>query len=96
MRDFGPLTVPLVSALSLLALSSLVLAGEAVRRSEVARRTARVNTIVSTLLGVLSMVALVGGGFVDPVAPIVLVPGGLILGFALVRSQRRPTGTATG
>ena len=41
VRDFGPLTVPLVSALSLLALASLVFAGEAVRGANVARRSAR-------------------------------------------------------
>ena len=50
VRDFGPLTVPLVSALSLLALGSLVLASEAVRGADMARRSARVATVVSILL----------------------------------------------
>lgn len=90
VRDFGPLTVPLVSALSLLALGSLVLAAEAVRDADVARRSSRVTTVVSILLGVLSLVALVGAGFENPVAPIVIVPGALILGIALLRSTRRP------
>ena len=48
VRDFGPLTVPLVSALSLLALCSLVLASEAVRGADVARGSARVATVVSS------------------------------------------------
>lgn len=90
VRDFGPLTVPLVSALSLLALGSLVFASEAVRGADVARRSARVATVVSILLGAISLVALFATGFEDPVAPIVIVPGALILGIALLRSQRRP------
>jgi hypothetical protein len=89
VRDFGPLTVPLVSALSLLALGSLVFASEAVRGANVARRSARVATVVSILLGALSPVALFATGFEDPVAPIVIVPGALILGIALLRSNRR-------
>ncbi len=88
VRDFGPLTVPLVSALSLLALGSLVFASEAVRGADVARRPARVATVVCILLGALSLVALVAAGCEDPVVPIVIVPGALILGIALLRSQR--------
>jgi hypothetical protein len=95
VRDFGPLTVPLVSALSLLALGSLVFAGEAVRGAGVARRSARVATVVSILLAALSLVALFATGFEDPVVPIVIVPGALILGIALVRANRRPP-AATG
>ena len=90
VRDFGPLTVPLVSALSLLALGSLVFASEAVRGADVARRSARVATIVSILLGAASLAALFTTEFADPVAPIVIVPGALILGIALVRSHARP------
>ena len=90
VRDFGPLTVPLVTALSLLALGSLVLASEAVRGGDLARRSARVATVVSVLLGALSLVGLVVAGFEDPVAPIVIVPGALILGTALVRSEHGP------
>jgi len=85
--DFGPLTVPLVSALSLLALLSLVLASEAVRGADVARRSARVATVVTILLGALSLVAVFATGFEDPVAPLVIVPGALILGIALLRSK---------
>jgi len=88
VRDFGPLTVPLVSALSLLALLSLVFAGEAVRGADVARRSARVATVVSILLGALSLVVLLAAGYEDPVAPVVFVPGALILGIALLRSPR--------
>ncbi|MER7609934.1 hypothetical protein [Nocardioides sp. NPDC127503] len=88
VRDFDVLTVPLVSALSLLALGSMVFAAEALRGSGVVRRAALATTIVSILLGVVSVVALVGAGFEDPVAPIVIVPGGLILGIALLRAQR--------
>ncbi len=88
VRDFGPLTVPLVSALSLLALGSLVLAGEAVRGAGVVRRSARVATIVSITLAALSLVAMVAAGFEDPVVPLVILPGALILGVALLRSQR--------
>jgi len=90
VRDFGQLTVPLVSALSLLALGSLVFACEAVRGADVTRRSARVATVISILLGALSLVALFATGFEDPVAPIVIVPGALILGIALLRSHRRP------
>ena len=90
VRDFGPLTVPLVSTLPLLALGSLVFTGEAVRAADVARRAARVSTVVSVLLGLLGLVALVASGFADPVAPIVIVPGALVLGVALLRSARRP------
>ncbi len=90
VRDFGPLTVPLVSALSLLALGSLVLASEAVRGADVTRRSARVATVLSLLLGALSLAAVFATGFEDPVAPIVIVPGALILGIALLRSDRRP------
>ncbi len=94
VRDFGPLTVPLVSALSLLALGSVVFASEAVRGADVARRSARVATGVSILLGAVSLAACFATGFADPVAPIVIVPGALILGIALIRSHRRPP-TAT-
>ncbi len=90
VRDFGPLTIPLVSALSLLALLALVLAGEAVRGAGLARRPARVATVVSVLLGALSLVALVAGGYEDPVAPIVVIPGALVLGIPLIRSHGRP------
>lgn len=89
VRDFDVLTVPLVSALSLLALGSLVFAAEALRGHGVVRRAARATTVVSILLGVVSVVGLVGTGFEDPVAPIVIVPGGLILGIALLRSRGR-------
>lgn len=89
VRDFDVLTVPLVSALSLLALGSMVFAAEALRRCGVVRRAARASTVVSILLGVVSLVALVATGFEDPVAPIVIVPGGLILGIALLRSRGR-------
>ena len=89
-EDLPPLTGPMVSALSLLALGSLVFAGEAVRAADVARRPARVATVVSFLLGALSLVALLAAGFDDPVPPIVIVPGALILGIGLLRSQRRP------
>ena len=90
VRDFGPLTVPVVSALSLLAIGSLVLTGETVRRVDVARRAARVATVVTVLLAALSLAALFATGFEVPVAPVVIVPGALILGIALLRSQRRP------
>lgn len=90
VRDFGQLTVPLVSALSLLALGSLVLACEAVRGADVTRRSARVATVISILLGALSLAALFATGFENPVAPIVIVPGALVLGIALRRSHRRP------
>jgi ABC-type Na+ efflux pump permease subunit len=89
VRDFGPLTVPLVSALSLLALGSLVFASEAVRGADMARRSARVATVVSILLGALSLLALFAAEFEDPVAPIVIVPGALILGIALLRYERQ-------
>ena len=88
VRDFDVLTVPLVSALSLLALGSLVFAAEAARGHGVVRRAARATTVVSILLGVVSLVALIATGFEEPVAPIVIVPGGLILGIALLRAQR--------
>ena len=88
VRHFGPLTVPLVSALSLLALLTLVLAGEAVRAAGVVRRSARVATVVSSALAGLSLAGLVAAGFEDPVVPLVIVPGALILGVALLRSQR--------
>ena len=90
VREFGPLTVPLVSALSVLALGSLVFASEAVRGAGVSRRSARVATVISILLGALSLAALFATGIEDPVAPIVIVPGALILGIALLRSDRRP------
>ncbi len=93
VRDFGPLTAPLVSALSLLALGSLVFASEAVRAAGITRRPARVATVISILLGALSLAALFATGFADPVAPIVIVPGALILGIALLRSDRRPPAT---
>jgi hypothetical protein len=94
VRDFGPLTVPLVSAFSLLALGSLVFTSESVRGADVARRSALVATVVSILFGVLSLLALFAAGFEDPVAPIVIVPGALILGIALLRSKRRPQAAA--
>ncbi len=89
VRDLDQLTVPLVSALSLLALGSLVVGSEAVRRADVARRSARVAAAVSLVLGGLGLLALVITGFQDPVAPIVIVPGALILGIALLRSEPR-------
>ncbi|MGA9747078.1 MAG: hypothetical protein WBQ50_06450, partial [Nocardioides sp.] len=58
--------------------------------ADVARRSAMVATVVSILLGAASLAALFATGFEDPVAPIVIVPGALILGIALRRSQRRP------
>jgi hypothetical protein len=46
--------------------------------------------VVAVTLGVVSLVALFATGFEIPVAPIVIVPGALILGIALLRSNRPP------
>lgn len=94
VRDFGPLTVPVVTTFSLVALVAVVLLGECVRQSGRARRAARVASVVGILLGGLSVVGLVTSGAADPVPPIVVVPGALVLGIALWRTKDAET-TAT-
>ncbi|KAA1416810.1 hypothetical protein F0U44_16615 [Nocardioides humilatus] len=87
VRDFGPLTVPVVTTFSMLALVAVVLLGESVRRHDRARRAARVATVVGVLLGALSLIGLVTSGAADPVPPILVVPGALIVGIALWRTK---------
>jgi hypothetical protein len=88
VRDFGGLTVPMVTTFSLLALASVALAGQATRRMSVAPRSGRVATIICFIVLVLSVVGLVRSGFADPIPPIVIVPSAMVLGIALVRAGR--------
>lgn len=78
----------MVTTLSLLATVAVALAAEAVRAGGVARRAARVATVVSVLVAVLSVAGLVSSGYADPVPPIVILPGALVLGIAVVAARR--------
>lgn len=89
VRDFGPLTVPMVTTTSLFALVALALAAECLRTAGVTPRGSRVSAVIAVVVGVLSLVGLVASGFADPVPPIVVVPSALILGIALRRLARR-------
>ena len=85
VRALDVLTVPMVSASAVLAMAALICAGEATRRAGVLRRSAVAATVLSSVLLVLGTAEMVGSGFEDPVAPIGLIPVGLILGIPLVR-----------
>ncbi len=88
-RDLDVLTVPLVSAGSVLSIAAFVLAARALRRHgwrRVACAVAVVLVVADLLLGT---VLLVTSGFDEPVAPIALLPAELIVGIALLVGGRR-------
>lgn len=88
VRYFAPLTTPMVTTVSLLALAAIVLAGEAARSGGIVGRSARAASIIGLLIGLLTAAGLISSGFADPVPPIIVVPSALILGIALVRAAR--------
>jgi hypothetical protein len=88
VRDLDVLAVPLLTVMSVLVALSVVAAAEAVRAAGVLRTAARVSSILGVVLAGLFAVALVTSGFEEPVPPIVAVIPALVLGVALVRSQR--------
>ena len=96
VRNLDVLTMPMVTATGLLALSAVGSAAESARRAGAVRRAGRVSSILCALLGVLGVIGLFTTDQPDPVPPIFIVPAGLILGIALIRHREalaRTSGT---
>ena len=87
-RDLDVLTVPLVSAGSVLALLAFIVAALALSR-QWRRVASMVAAGVAAGLLVLSVVASVASDWNEPVPPIGLLPAELILGIALLVGTRK-------
>jgi len=93
-RDLDVLTVPMVSAGSVLALLAFVAAAWSLHRHGWRPVASAVAAAIAAGLLVLSVVASVGSGWDEPVPPVGLLPAELVLGIALVvgtRSRRVST-----
>ena len=88
-RDLDVLTVPLVSAGSVLALLAFIVSAWSLRRHGWRRIASTVAAVVAAALLALSVVASVASGWDEPVPPIGLLPAELILGIALLVGTRR-------
>jgi len=88
-RDLDVLTVPLVSAGSVLAIAAFVLAALGLRRHGWRRVATAVAVFIVVADLVISAVLLVTSGFEEPIAPIALLPAELIVGIALLVGGRR-------
>ena len=87
-RDLDVLTVPLVSAGSVLALLAFTVAAWSLRRHGWRRTASTIAAVVAAALLVLSVVASVASGWDEPVPPIGLLPAELIVGIALLVGRR--------
>jgi len=88
-RDLDVLTVPLVSAGSVVSIGAFVLAALGLRRvgwRPVANAIAAGVAVVLTALGVITLVT---SGYDEPVPPIALLPAELVVGTALLIGSRR-------
>lgn len=88
-RDLDVLTVPLVSAGSLLAVAAFVLSALGLRRAGWRPVATAVAAGIAVALTALSAVTLVTSGFDEPVPPIALLPAELVVGIALLVGGRR-------
>ncbi|HET9422557.1 MAG TPA: hypothetical protein VFO49_15560 [Nocardioides sp.] len=88
-RNLDVLTVPLVSAGSVLALVAFVVSAWSLRRHGWRRVASGVAALVAGVLLVLSVVTSVTSGWDEPVPPVGLLPAELILGIALMVGTRR-------
>jgi hypothetical protein len=88
-RDLDVLTVPLVSAGSVLALIAFMVSAWSLRRHGWRRVASAVAAVVAAALLAASLVASVASGWDEPVPPIGLLPAELILGIALTIGTRR-------
>jgi hypothetical protein len=88
-RDLDALTVPLVSAGSVLAIAAFVLAALGLRRHGWRPVACAVAVLIVVADLVISAVLLVTSGFDEPIAPIALLPAELIVGIALLIRGRR-------
>ena len=93
-RDLDVLTVPLVSAGSVLAISAFVLSALALRRHGWRPVAIAIAVFIVVADLVISAVLLVTSGFDEPIAPIALLPAELIVGISLLSAvgdeHRRP------
>jgi hypothetical protein len=83
-RDLDVLTVPFVSAGSVLSLLAFIGSAWRLHRHGWRRVASAVAAGVAGVLLVISVVASVGSGWDEPVPPVGLLPAELILGIALV------------
>ncbi|MDZ5620879.1 hypothetical protein [Nocardioides bizhenqiangii] len=88
-RDLDVLTVPLVSAGSVLAVAAFVLSALGLRRAGWRPWATAIAAGVALVLAAVSVVTLVTSGFDEPVPPIALLPAELIVGIALLVGSRR-------
>lgn len=88
-RDLDILTVPLVSAGSVLGIAAFVASVLALRRHGWRRVACTVAVVLVVADLVISTVLLVTSGFDEPIAPIALLPAELIVGIALLIGSRR-------
>ena len=87
-RDLDVLTVPLVSAGSVLALAAFVVSAWGLRRHGWRRVASTVAAVLAAALLVVSVVAAAASGWDEPVAPVALLPVELALGIALLVRPR--------
>lgn len=88
-RDLDVLTVPLVSAGSVLGIAAFVVSVLALRRHGWRRIASTVAVVLVVADLVISVVLLVTSGFDEPIAPIALLPAELIVGISLLVGSRR-------
>jgi hypothetical protein len=88
-RDLDVLTVPLVSAGSVLGISAFVVSVLALRRHGWRPVACAIAALIVVADLVLSSVLLVTSDFGEPIAPIALLPAELIVGIALLIGSRR-------
>lgn len=88
-RDLDVLTVPFVSAGSVVSTAAFLLAALALRRHGHRPVASLVAAAAASLLLLVMAVTLVTSGFDEPIAPIGLFPAELVLGIALLVGTRR-------
>lgn len=88
-RDLDVLTVPFVSAGSVLSIAAFVLAALGLRRHGWRPVACAIAVFIVLADLVLSVVLAMTSGFDEPIAPIALLPAELIVGIALLVGGRR-------
>ena len=83
-RDLDVLTVPFVSAGSVLSLLAFVVSAWSLHRHGWRRVASAVAALVAAVLLALGVVTAVASGWDEPVAPVGLLPAELVLGIALL------------
>jgi hypothetical protein len=88
-RDLDVLTVPLVSAGSVLAMSAFVVSALALRRHGWRPVACTIAAVLVVADLIISAVLLVTSDFGEPIPPVALLPAELIVGVALLIGSRK-------